>query len=65
MQHATQGYGSDQSGLVCGYLFGRAPDCKGVALDTEQACRWLAERGAHPQEFIWLHFNLANTASEK
>jgi zinc transporter len=65
MQNATLSYGSDQSGLVCGYLFGRAADCKGEALDTEAACRWLGQRDAHPGQFIWLHFNLANTASEK
>lgn len=65
MQNAPQSYGSDQSGLVCGYLFGRAPDCRGIPIDTGEASRWLAERETHPQEFIWLHFNLANTASEK
>jgi zinc transporter len=58
-------YGSDQSGLVCGYLFGRTPDCKGVPMDTDAACAWLKVREQHPQEFIWLHYNLANTASEK
>jgi zinc transporter len=58
-------YGSDQSGLVCGYLFGRTPDCKGQPLDTDAASRWLAAREQHPQEFVWLHYNLANTASEK
>ncbi|MFS2008097.1 transporter [Duganella sp. CT11-25] len=58
-------YGSDQSGLVCGYLFGRTPDCKGQPLDTDAASRWLASREQHPQEFVWLHYNLANTASEK
>ena len=65
MQNPTLSYGSDQSGLVCGYLFGRAPDCKGIPIDTDEACQWLRERESHPQEFVWLHFNLANTASEK
>ncbi|RZT10998.1 zinc transporter [Duganella sp. CF402] len=65
MQSAPQSYGSDQSGLVCGYLFGRSADGKGQPLDTDAACAWLKEREQHPQEFIWLHYNLANTASEK
>jgi zinc transporter len=65
MQSAPQSYGSDQSGMVCGYLFGRSADGKGQPLDTEAACAWLAQREQHPQEFIWLHYNLANTASEK
>ncbi|HEX5344699.1 MAG TPA: transporter [Duganella sp.] len=65
MQSAPQSYGSDQSGLVCGYLFGRSADGKGQPLDTEAACAWLKDREQHPQEFIWLHYNLANTASEK
>jgi zinc transporter len=65
MQSAPQSYGSDQSGLVCGYLFGRSADGKGQPLDTEAACTWLKQHDQHPQEFIWLHYNLANTASEK
>jgi len=65
MQNAPLSYGSDSSGLVCGYLFGRAPDGKGLPLDADAARTWLAAREEHPQEFIWLHYNLANTASEK
>jgi zinc transporter len=65
MQTAPLSYGSDQSGLVCGYLFGRDADGKALPLDTDAACRWLTEREQHPQEFVWLHYNLANTASEK
>ena len=65
MLHHAPSYGSDQSGLVCGFLFGRAPDSKGMAIDCAAAQEWLATRHQHPHEFIWLHFNLANTASEK
>jgi zinc transporter len=65
MQNAPQSYGSDQAGMVCGYVFGRTPDGKGVPLDTDQACLWLKNREQHPGEFVWLHYNLANTASEK
>jgi zinc transporter len=62
---APLSYGSDQSGLVCGYLFGRAPDGKALPLDSDAARDWLTLRERHPEEFIWLHYNLANTASEK
>jgi zinc transporter len=65
MQPASLSYGSDQSGLVCGYLFGRHADGTGLPLDSDAACAWLRERDRHPQEFIWLHYNLAHTASEK
>ncbi|MYM67848.1 magnesium transporter CorA [Pseudoduganella sp. FT55W] len=65
MQSAPLSYGSDPSGLVCGYLFGRSGDGKGQPLDSDAACAWLKEREQHPHEFIWLHYNLANTASEK
>ncbi|MEO6917584.1 MAG: transporter [Collimonas sp.] len=63
MQTVTLPYGSDQSGLVCGYLFSDG-GC-GQAIESEQAEAWLAEREQHSGQFIWLHFNLANTASEK
>jgi zinc transporter len=56
-------YGSDQSGLVCGYLFGR--NVAGIPIESNEAAEWLQQRHQHPHEFIWLHFNLANTASEK
>lgn len=57
-------YGSDQNGLVCGYLFppGQAPQ----SISAARAAEWL--RQPAPQAdgaFVWLHFNLANTASEK
>jgi zinc transporter len=65
MQTAPLSYGSDQSGLVCGYVFGREADGTGRPLDTEEARVWLKNRAHHPTEFIWLHYNLANTASEK
>ncbi len=56
-------YGSDQSGLVCGYRFER--NGVGQAIGSDQARQFLASRAQHPGQFIWLHFNLANTASEK
>jgi len=65
MQNTALSYGSDQSGLVCGFVFGRAADGQGLPIDCDAARQWLAAREQHPDEFIWLHFNLANTATEK
>jgi len=63
MQISAVAYGSDQCGLVCSYLFGRGPHPLPIeAADAEQ---WLRQRASHPGEFLWLHFNLANTATEK
>nr|WP_317205586.1 transporter [Janthinobacterium sp.] len=64
MEVADFSYGSDPSGLVWGYLFGRG--AQALALDSAAALDWLnrAEQQA-PDEFIWLHFNLSNAASEK
>jgi len=62
MQIDTATYGSDKNGLVCGYLFGRGAPQSIAAAD---AAAWLRERKAAADEFLWLHFNLANTASEK
>ncbi|QBE64500.1 transporter [Pseudoduganella lutea] len=56
-------YGSDQNGLVCGYLFGRGPAA--VPIGAAEAAAWVRENAGQPGEFLWLHFNLANTASEK
>ncbi|NVD98918.1 transporter [Massilia sp. BJB1822] len=63
MQASAVTYGSDQNGLVCGYLFGRGEQPEPIEADA--ASDWLMQRAAHPGEFLWLHFNLANTASEK
>lgn len=66
-EHAIHGavfsYGSDPSGLVCGYLFGA--DGRGRPIESAAAAQWIARRDAGAGEFIWLHFNLTNTASEK
>lgn len=63
MQISAVAYGSDQCGLVCSYLFGRGP--KPLPIEAADAEHWLRHRADHPSEFLWLHFNLANTASEK
>ena len=53
-------YGSDDSGLVWGFLIG---DAQAVPLCVRDAAEWMRQPG--PGEFLWLHFNLSNTASER
>jgi zinc transporter len=65
MQTTEVTYGSDPSGLVWGFLFGRDGEAA-QALDSVAALAWMddpARRGSG--EFVWLHFNLSNAASEK
>lgn len=63
MQINAVTYGSDQCGLVCGYLFGRA--AQAIPIEASEAEQWLRDPDSPAGEFVWLHFNLANTASEK
>lgn len=57
-------YGSDQTGLVWGFLFSRGMAVRSIA--SAEALGWLRTHDIeNSSEFIWLHFNLANTASEK
>lgn len=57
-------YGSDHSGLICGYLF--SGSVSGQAIKSGDALNWLLtpEADRHDQ-FIWLHFNLTNASAEK
>ncbi len=57
-------YGSDPSGLVWGYLLGR-DNGAAQAIDSASALAWLGEPSRHADQFLWLHFNLSNAASEK
>ena len=54
-------YGSDDSGLVWGFLIG--PDTAATPLGVREAAAWMQD--PQPGQFIWLHFNLSNTASER
>jgi zinc transporter len=60
-------YGADSNGLICGFRFGA--DGKGAPIDTQQALQWLALDDASSPDaevgFVWLHFNLAHSATEK
>ena len=57
-------YGADTSGLICGFVF--AESGNGTPVDAALALQFLKQ--AHTGQtagFIWLHFNLAHSASEK
>lgn len=55
-------YGSDREGLVFAYSFARGEP--GRVVESEALAPWLA--GAPSDDsFTWLHFNLANSASER
>ena len=61
---ATNSYGSDPHGLICGYLF--ATDAPGRTMSLEDARLWLAEPVAPAAgTFVWLHFNLSDATAEK
>ena len=57
-------YGADQSGLVCGYYF--EPGKPGRPITAEEGSVFLmAPQSERAGAFLWLHFNLANAASER
>ncbi|MDO8179579.1 MAG: transporter [Undibacterium sp.] len=62
MQSDQLSYGSDLSGLICGYVFER--NQAGQAIHTKEALQWL-QMDQHDDSFIWLHFNLSNVSAEK
>ncbi|WP_087654335.1 transporter [Caballeronia terrestris] len=55
-------YGSDFSGLVCGFRF--VADEPGVPIDSNGVVQWI-ERHDTAKEFLWLHFDLANSSCER
>ena len=60
----TPSYGSDQHGLICGYVFSGTEGGRDIGLD--EAVRWLAAaRRADHDGFLWLHFNLADASAER
>lgn len=54
-------YGSDRAGLLCAYVFQATG--LGTPVNADEAVAWLG--AADQSGFIWLHFNLANAASER
>ena len=64
LKNAEIAYGSDSSGLICGYVF--TPGQSAQAIDSAAASDWLQARpNADSAEFVWLHLSLANVNSEK
>jgi zinc transporter len=67
MQIDNLSYGSDQSGLICGYVF--AHNQAGRAVHTKEALEYLQQsenREANgTASFLWLHFNLSSVSAEK
>ncbi|MFC7418570.1 transporter [Iodobacter arcticus] len=57
-------YGSDQTGMICGYLF--LPGLPGQQIESEQIKDYLKTANSEAsEEYLWLHFNLTNIAAEK
>ena len=57
-------YGADKSGLLCGYYF--EPGTPGRAIGADEGSMFLSAPAAQSGgAFLWLHFNLANVASER
>jgi zinc transporter len=57
-------YGSDRHGLIWAYLF--EPGKPAREIESELVENWLAASRASPvNSFLWLHFSLSNTASER
>jgi zinc transporter len=57
-------YGSDDTGLVWGFLMGDgAAAGPGMPVSADQAAGWIRQPPAG--HFTWLHFNLSNAASER
>jgi zinc transporter len=61
---ADSGYGSDKNGLVWGYVF--SPGQPAGDIDATAAAEFLAQPADAAQPgFLWLHFSLANAATER
>jgi zinc transporter len=64
MNPASGSYGSDRSGVVCGYVF--SSDGRATPIESAQASAWLHDPAVESgRDFIWLHFNLAHAATER
>lgn len=56
--------GSGDNALICGFVL--APERAGRAIGLAEALAWLrADAAQTAGEFLWLHFNLADTSAEK
>jgi zinc transporter len=64
----AQTYGADSAGLICGFRF--TPTEAGTPIQADYAIDWLAridhdEQRVDDGSFLWLHFDLAHSASER
>ncbi|MDM0016049.1 transporter [Variovorax saccharolyticus] len=64
MNSIAGAYGSDEAGLICGYLFDAAAPEPSRPVDSAQAADWLAA-GTPPGAYMWLHFNLSHAQAER
>jgi zinc transporter len=56
-------FGSDQHGLVWGYLF--VPGQPSRPVDCESAAAFLSRTSTQTEGFLWLHFSLSNAGAER
>ncbi|VTU15129.1 Zinc transport protein ZntB [Variovorax sp. SRS16] len=66
-ERAGNAYGSDEAGLICGYLFDAAAPQPACAVDSAYAAEWLAAApdAAPGGAYMWLHFNLSHAQAER
>ena len=65
-ERTTPGYGAEECGLICGYVF--LPGQPAQPMDSAQAAQRLAVLAEQPlaqDGFMWLHFNLAHASAER
>ena len=65
-ERTTPGYGAEECGLICGYVF--LPGQPAQTMDSAQAAQRLAVPAEQPlaqDGFMWLHFNLAHASAER
>jgi len=67
LQDKTAAYGSDQAGLICGYLFDPQAPQPAHAVDSAEAAAWLESAPEQPPDgrYMWLHFNLSHAQAER
>jgi zinc transporter len=60
-------YGSDEAGLICGYVFDAGARAPVLEVDSTQAAAWLAARphGKDSSAYLWLHLNLSHAQAER
>jgi zinc transporter len=59
---AAPNYGADAAGLICGFFFDLHGN--GTPIGPQAAQQWLGSTRAD-KGFVWLHFNLAHSATER